>query len=296
MKALNPLDIVKAAKFRTFCRLLCEISGVELVFVSSVAPLRDKLDYSGKNASLCKFMRRNARFNRECVRCDAAHSAEAVAGRGAFHYKCHAGLTDIVVPLRMDGMHIGNLIGGELFDGPPTERSFRRFASRLSKYGFDNAGLRTLFMHTAWMEPGRIQNIVELAALFSSHFSELGSRLLEPPGKDGPLECALEFLRLNFMRPIGLEDCARAAGVTPQHLSHLLKSGGPGFSKRLRGLRLERARRLLESTDYKMSRIASESGFGSARSFNRTFMEGEGISPMEWRDARRPLRKGFFKK
>jgi AraC-like DNA-binding protein len=279
MKTLGFPEVAKAAKFRKFCRLLCEISGLELVFVSPNPRIRDRLDYSGEKAFLCKYMRGNPRFNKECLRCDTSHCEAAMRGRGAFHYKCHAGLTDLVVPLRIDGIHVGLLMGGELFDSPPTEKSFYSFERRLAKYGFEKAELQNLFMRTQWMEPRRMRSIVELAALFSEHFSELGSRLLEPQGRKGTLEDALEFLRLNFMRPIGLDDCARAVGVSPQHLSSLLSADGDGFSRRLRSLRIERAKRLLESSDYELSRVASESGFGSQRSFNRAFRDSEGVSP-----------------
>ena len=48
-------------------------------------------------------------------------------------------------------------------------------------------------------------------------------------------------------------------------------------------VKLTNAKRLLVSTDQKISDIALECGFGSASYFSKTFLKNEGISPAEYR-------------
>ena len=49
------------------------------------------------------------------------------------------------------------------------------------------------------------------------------------------------------------------------------------------GLRVERARRLLDTTDYEISQIAYQTGFSSQSHFQNVFKHMTGETPREWR-------------
>jgi AraC-like DNA-binding protein len=79
-------------------------------------------------------------------------------------------------------------------------------------------------------------------------------------------------------------DVARAFGVTPGHISRLLKRfGNAGFAGALRQMRLARARMLLESSRLTVSEIAYRCGFSSPTYFVRVFRRDGGVPPGEYR-------------
>jgi AraC-like DNA-binding protein len=113
-------------------------------------------------------------------------------------------------------------------------------------------------------------------------------RARAPDPITAPLLRALDHIERNLHRDVARAEAARAAGVSPGHLSHLLKaSTGERFSQTLRRLRIERARSLLARTDDKLSAIAESCGFCDASHFGRAFRRATGATPAAWRAERK---------
>ncbi len=108
------------------------------------------------------------------------------------------------------------------------------------------------------------------------------------------LERAYRFLfaRLdeNPAAPIALENLAKAAFVTPEHLCRVFKSAtGRTPLETVRLARLDRAAVLLSRSNYAVSQVAKLSGFASPFHFSRAFKAEYGVSP---RDLRASLERG----
>ena len=277
-------ELSKATKFRKFCRLLCETTGVSLVFVAPSDNVRDMLDYRREMALLCEFLRHKDDFLSKCRECDRRSCNEAVLRRKGFFYRCHAGLMDIVVPVFVEGLHVGTFMGGQLLPAAPDKASFKDFASGLKEYGYENKMLRKLFFANPWMEKTRLGNIVELVSLFAGHFQELGSRLLEERNSKSSVEEACDYIQAHLKEPLTLEGVSSKLGLSPPYFSSLFKKRtDEGFLEYVRRLRIEHAKRLLEDSNYEVSRVATESGFASIASFNRCFRQLSGTNPSAYR-------------
>jgi len=85
----------------------------------------------------------------------------------------------------------------------------------------------------------------------------------------------------------GVEDLAARLGVGPRHLSRLFeKHVGASPTQVAKTARIQRAKRLIDSTDLPMTKIALRSGFRSLRRFNGVFAEVYKRPPSEIRRAR----------
>src|SRR5690349_11716652 len=83
---------------------------------------------------------------------------------------------------------------------------------------------------------------------------------------------------------------AARLGVGARHLSRLFRAHlGATPSAVARTARVQRAKRLLDSTDLKLTEIALRAGFGSLRRFNAVFAETYARSPSEIRRVRRSV-------
>lgn len=81
-----------------------------------------------------------------------------------------------------------------------------------------------------------------------------------------------------------LSDAATAAGVSPYHLTRLLKRHtGMGFAPHLQRLRIESAQRLLTTTVLSVKEIASAVGYQGSSQFDRQFRKTCAITPTEFR-------------
>lgn len=98
------------------------------------------------------------------------------------------------------------------------------------------------------------------------------------------LRQALRFMKGNFGRAIGVEEIARAAGISRRTLYQLFEAEfGETPASRLMTFRLDEARRLLGQTETKIATVAEMCGFGTHRTLDRCFRRLEGVSPAAWR-------------
>jgi|GEM_PF-555586 AraC family transcriptional regulator of arabinose operon len=94
----------------------------------------------------------------------------------------------------------------------------------------------------------------------------------------------MEYISKNYAERLSLQDVARAAGVSRQHLLKACRSEGkPTPMTQLYSVRLEVATDLLRQTGLSIETIAGKCGFVSAFHFSRRFKEAFGLSPIRWR-------------
>lgn len=69
-----------------------------------------------------KLTRGSAEGRARCEKCDRE-------GHGVYH--CHAGLIDFGIPLEVDGVKVGSVIGGQVLPAEPDEEKFRKVAREI---------------------------------------------------------------------------------------------------------------------------------------------------------------------
>jgi len=95
---------------------------------------------------------------------------------------------------------------------------------------------------------------------------------------------AKEFIRANYKKKIKLKDISKAVYFSPYYLSHIFKKEtGATLFEYLTKVRVEEAKRLLETTQWSTTRISFEIGCTDQSYFCKVFKKVEGISPYEYR-------------
>ncbi|MFK3984300.1 GlxA family transcriptional regulator [Micromonospora sp. NPDC050397] len=90
-------------------------------------------------------------------------------------------------------------------------------------------------------------------------------------------------------RPISLADLARHARMSVRSFSRRFRAEvGITPGQWLTRQRIEHARRLLETTDLPIDRVAAEAGFGTATSLRQHLSDTIGVSPTAYRQTFRP--------
>lgn len=95
---------------------------------------------------------------------------------------------------------------------------------------------------------------------------------------------ALIYLITSKDRSISLQEIADKYRISPAYFSVLFRNDmGMTYSKYMNKLKLDYAKRLLETTDMHILDICYECGFKNNSHFVRTFKEATGIAPSEFR-------------
>jgi len=93
-------------------------------------------------------------------------------------------------------------------------------------------------------------------------------------GTKTTVERALKLIAGGALNDAGVDDLAERLGIGARHLRRLFQRHvGAGPIQTARTFRLQRAKRLLDDTDWPMTEIATRAGFKSVRSFNAAFVD-----------------------
>ena len=105
-----------------------------------------------------------------------------------------------------------------------------------------------------------------------------------PAEGEDALKRVLMYLNTHYTSSVSRQDLSRELGYNQSYISHVfaatMKTTIPEY---VSTLRVQDAARLLRETDYSVTQIASELGFGSIRNFNRVFLKETGMTPKEYR-------------
>jgi len=95
---------------------------------------------------------------------------------------------------------------------------------------------------------------------------------------------AKDLADARYSEPLGVEDMARAAGLSRGHFSTRFKEAfGVSPHAYLLTRRLERAAAMLRNTDYPVAYICVSVGLSSVGSFTTSFKRAFGATPTEYR-------------
>ena len=104
------------------------------------------------------------------------------------------------------------------------------------------------------------------------------------PHADSIVRRCEEWLAGNFRLPDPVNRVVRQAGIPERTLKRRFKTAtGTTLIERVQDLRVERAKRLLESSDASIDDVCAEAGYEDASFFRRLFRRRTGLSPADYR-------------
>ena len=97
-------------------------------------------------------------------------------------------------------------------------------------------------------------------------------------------EAGLNYIFSNLTSDIRLTTAARLAYMSePTFSKYFKRATGLTFSNMVKKLRVAHARRLLDSTDHPITKVATLSGYHNMANFNRQFLAEVGSTPSNYR-------------
>jgi transcriptional regulator GlxA family with amidase domain len=110
--------------------------------------------------------------------------------------------------------------------------------------------------------------------------SQFSEALTAQEKAGGAFSGLVTWIADNLERDLGIPALARQAGMSERTFQRKFRAEvGRSPSSFVRAMRLEAARRWLESTDWPLKRVADRSGFGSVDTLERAFARAYGRSP-----------------
>lgn len=144
--------------------------------------------------------------------------------------------------------------------------------------------------HELLTELNRIEDEEALSSWVGVQFERLMDTVVEVPVHDEALrmELVLNWMREHCDQELTRDGVAKRVGLSPGYFSErFLEHTGHSFSEHLSKLRVDKAARLLRSSNHTLLSIALECGFADASYFSKVFRKVMGQSPSAFRSRRK---------
>ncbi len=98
-----------------------------------------------------------------------------------------------------------------------------------------------------------------------------------------------EYVEQSYSEPISLKKAAGIAALESSYFSSYFRAKvGITFTEWLRQVRIRKAMKLMKASDFSITHIAYEVGFGDLRTFERAFKKHTRMTPIEFKKSARP--------
>lgn len=265
-------------------------TGLPLQIRASLAAVRETDSRpEAKSNPFCALM---AKSNQSCAACLAMQrKIEEEAKLEARTLKCFAGLCETAVPIRVGNNLIAFLETGQILLSHPDSVKFNRVAETLVRWGteVDLKQVEEAYFNTRVLSDEQYESMIHLLTTFAEHLSVCGQQLLATArlSEPAPVTMARKWIQENSDGEISLARVARTVNMSAKYFSEVFhEATGITFTDYVSHVRVEKAKRLLQNPNSRISEVAFEVGFQSLSQFNRTFKKLVGHSPKEIRTPR----------
>ncbi len=111
-------------------------------------------------STFCATLRRNREADRRCHECDAKWIARARKSGRSWAYQCHAGLSEVIAPIVVNGQRVGEVMGGQIASAERLPDGFRDVWRRVSDIeGLDRTALEKAFARVQFVDQAALRDI-----------------------------------------------------------------------------------------------------------------------------------------
>jgi AraC-like DNA-binding protein/ligand-binding sensor protein len=282
------MDICEKKILKDYYSAIYRLIGVNIDFVTPGGETFRLCEHRNING-FCQLMNSSVMGKKACQDCDSDAIKKAMTDRKGIIYRCHAGFTEITVPLYLNKNFIGCLTSGQILSSHPTKEGFDRIRKNLTGFGVDLKKLKKHYFSTRVLSTARIKALMELISLIGNYIVESENKIffLSQINERDKISSARQYVEKRYQQKFTVSDVASYVYLSPSHFSHLFKKEtGLSFVQYLNTYRVEKAEELLTNTDLDITEIAAKVGFQSIPHFNRIFRKISKSSPREYRNSK----------
>jgi AraC-type DNA-binding domain-containing proteins len=259
-------------------------------------------------SAYCLKIKSNPEAWKRCRHDEYYRASEAHRRNAPFVHTCHAGLTDLVVPIREGTRQIGAIYLGQC--QTIGQRRTKGILKRLHRdFGFDEAELSSILAERPCLNRQAlcshgdlltgICDYIELAESLQEYRRYQSEKLSNRSGSipmeqiptffldqlkphTAPIRKAVELLRTSYWKKISHSTIAREIGLSASHFTReFQKQTGLSFRRCVVMARVSAAYFLLKQTSLNLGEIADRLGYENISSLGRAFRSQVGASPRE---------------
>lgn len=239
------------------------------------------LSYPEGHSSLCLYLRENAGVAERCSCSDAYSFERCKKERRLIIYNCHAGLTEVTVPLIEDELIIGFIMFGQITVQKNRNAFIENICNACKNYNVDINIAKEKAKKIKYKTKKEIQAASEI---FDACTKYILLEELITSKKNDLFNRMNSYIDEHLGEKIDISMLCKKLGLSRTKLYELSKKYiSNGIANYIKEKRLNKAKEMLNNTDLSITQISNQVGFNDYNYFLKSFKKYFGISPKKYR-------------
>lgn len=247
----------------------------------------ERFSYPNARCPFCSMIRERPELDTKCRECDEAAFRRCKSNVTAEIYTCHAGLTEVIIPIVSSDIVLCYVMFGQILEESRSKETIESIRNTFLPYGFDPAQLDQVISK---IDVRSMKEIAASATLLDAIASYFMSEKLISVGKMRFASLLNAYIDEHIGEPIYAASLCAYFEISRTRLYEMcqvnLKCSLAAYIQQRRVLY---AKHLLETTELTSSEIAAASGFSDYNYFNRIFKKTTGYTARTYRKEFKPF-------
>ncbi len=238
------------------------------------ADFKELLAYPHHRENFCHMLRQTREGEAECFASDKAGCLKCAKSKELAIYKCHAGLTEVVVPIMDKGYVLAYVMFGQIIPLESKEETRRSIKKRHPGLAGEVDSI-----------PVKSQRELNAAAtVLQAITAYVMTNRWVVPSKSEFIREIDRYIEEHLAQNITVDNICAAFRIGRTKIYELSTDYlGCGLAEYIRKQRISHAQRLLRQTDMSVTDIAFATGFADYNHFSRIFKQSTGLSARSYR-------------
>ena len=277
------LSIFDVDKLNVFLRNFYTAVGIRISVFDDEFNL--VTEYPEKAPPFCSRIRSTEVGKSNCKNCDITAFKEVKKQKATRIYVCHAGLTEAVAPIMLNGIVLGYVILAHMLPKENYEASILEALRKTEKYGFNS---EDILVNLKKIKPHSEEKITACVQILNAVAAYLQVTNLVQWKAENIAVKIDEYIERNMADKLTDTVLCRTFLVSRTKLYQIsTQHFGMSIAKHILFKRIEVAKNLLKE-NLSVTEVSSKTGFSDFNYFGKVFKKEVGVSPSEYK-------KCFFK-
>jgi len=237
--------------------------------------------YPREKCEFCRIIRSDKRANELCNQSDI-NACEMCRKTGKpYIYRCHAGLTETVTPVKLDNIIIGYMMFGQILMTDSKNDDCREMMEKCEGYNLDMKKLEEAYHSNRFIG---ISQVISAAKILEACASYLWLSKLVVLAEEGLSERLENYIIKNIEEPLKVDEICRDLKISKSCLYKLSEHNyGMSIGKYIREKRISIAKGLLIKEGSVISEVANSVGIKDYNYFTKVFKKVTEYTPSTYR-------------
>lgn len=243
----------------------------------------EDIQIRNKPTEFCRTINSTSEGHTRCVNCDALAADICRKLKRPYHYRCHAGICETLIPIFDSGEVISYLGFGQVLDETSLEEQWLHTRKTLSWYNGDLNDLREKFFMIRQYSKKKELALTEILQALITYVQSAEAISLT---RFTDIQLLENYLSQHYTEKLTLKRISDDLGFGTTKLCALAKTLSKGHSLTwlIANYRINAAKKLLSNSDKTISEIALLIGYEDYNYFTKVFKNIVGITPSHYRN------------